>query len=93
VGNVALTVAMVSFIYMVLFFTGGPVLEGGRQLVAKTDYLALACAGYVVLTVEVWLNAYGKFPAKALALSLIAWAVVGLWVPAFWLMTSGTLPF
>jgi hypothetical protein len=93
VGNVALTVAMVSFIYMVLFFTGGPVLDGGRQLVAKSDYLALACAGYVVLTVEVWLNAYGKFPAKGLALSLIAWVFVGLWAPAFWLMAAGRLPF
>src|SRR6266508_556328 len=93
VGNVSLTVAMVSFIYMVLFFTGGPVGEGGRQLVAKSDYLALVCAGYVVLTVQVWLNAYGKFPAKALAVSLIAWVFVGLWTPAFWLLAAGRLPF
>jgi hypothetical protein len=93
VGNVSLTVAMVSLIYMVLFFTGGPVLEDGKQLVAKSNYLALACAGYVVLTVEVWLNAYGKFPAKGLALSLIAWVFVGLWAPAFWLLTAGRLPF
>jgi hypothetical protein len=93
VGNVSLTVAIVSAIYMVLFFTGGPVLEGGKQLVAKSSYLALACAGYTVLTLEVWLNAYGKFPAKGLALSLIAWVFVGLWAPAFWLMTAGRLPF
>lgn len=93
VGNVSLTVALVSFIYMVLFFTGGPILEDGKQLVARSPYLALACAGYVVLTLEVWLNAYGKFPAKGLALSLITWAFVGLWAPAFWLMTSGHLPF
>ncbi|MBI5069918.1 MAG: transporter [Deltaproteobacteria bacterium] len=93
VGNVALTVAVVSAIYMVLFFTGGPVLPDGKQLVAKSDYLALACAGYVVLTIEVWLNAYGKFPARGLALSLIAWAFVGLWAPAFWLLAAGRLPF
>jgi len=93
VGNVSLTVALVSFIYMVIFYTGGPVLEDGKQLIAKSNYLALACAGYVVLTLEVWLNSYGKFPAKGLAVSLIAWVVVGLWAPAFWLMTSGHLPF
>ncbi len=93
VGNVSFTVAIVSAIYMVLFFTGGPVLEGGKQLVARSNYLALACAGYTVLTLEVWLNAYGKFPAKGLAVSLIAWVFVGLWAPAFWLMASGHLPF
>jgi hypothetical protein len=93
VGNVSLTVAMVSLIYMVLFFTGGPVLADGSQLVAKSNYLGLACAGYVALTVQVWLNSYGKFPAKGLAVSLIAWVFVGLWVPAFWLMAAGRLPF
>jgi hypothetical protein len=93
VGNVSFTVAIVSAIYMVLFFTGGPVVEGGKQLVAKSNYLAFACAGYTVLTLEVWLNAYGKFPARGLAASLIAWVFVGLWAPAFWLMTAGHLPF
>jgi len=93
VGNVSFTVALVSFIYMVLFYTGGPVLADGKQLVAKSNYLAFACAGYVVLTLEVWLNAYGKFPAKGLAWSLITWVFVGLWIPAFWLMAAGTLPF
>ncbi len=93
VGNVSLTVAIVSLVYMVLFYTGGPVLADGKQLVGKSDYLAFACAGYVVLTLEVWLNSYGKFPAKGLAVSLIAWAFVGLWTPAFWLMASGRLPF
>jgi putative amide transporter protein len=92
VGNVSLTVALVSFIYMVLFFTGGPMVEG-KQLVAKSNYFGFACAGYAVLTLEVWLNAYGKFPGTALAYSLIAWVVFGLWVPAFWLLVAGTLPF
>jgi hypothetical protein len=93
VGNVSLTVAIVSMIYMLLFFTGGPVLESGKQLVAKSYYLAFACAGYSVLTIEVWLNAYGKFPARGLAYSLIVWAFVGLYLPAFWLMCAGCLPF
>ncbi|MCL5123986.1 MAG: transporter [Deltaproteobacteria bacterium] len=93
VGNVSFTVAIVSIIYMVHFLVGGPVLEGGKQLVTKSNYLAFACAGYAVLTLEVWLNAYGKFPASALAWSLIVWVVFGLWIPAFWLMAAGTLPF
>jgi putative amide transporter protein len=92
-GNVALTTALVSVIYMFLFLTGGPILEGGKQLIQQSNYLALACAGYAGLTFMVWLNAYGKFPAKALAWCLIIWVVVGLWVPGFWLMASGKLPF
>lgn len=92
VGNVSLTVALVSAIYMVLFYTGskGP---DGAVLVGKSNYFALACAGYVGLTLEVWLNAYGKLSAKLLAWSLIGWAFVGLYIPAFSLMAYGTLPF
>jgi len=93
VGNVSLYTAFVSVIYMVIFFTGGPVLEGGKLLVAKSNYLAFACAGYAVLTLEVWLNAYGKFPSSALAWSLIVWVVFGLWVPAFYMMAGGRFPF
>jgi hypothetical protein len=93
VGNVALTTCIVSFIYMVLFWTGGPVLEAGKRLVAPSSYLTLACAGYGLLTLMVFLNAYGKFSGKVLAYSLIVWVVVGLWVPGFWLMSAGRLPF
>ncbi|MFH1113494.1 MAG: AmiS/UreI family transporter [Pseudomonadota bacterium] len=93
VGNVSLTVAIVSAIYMIIFATGGPVLADGKQLVAQSSFFALACAGYVVLTLEVWLNAYGKCPAGLLAWSLIVWAFVGLWLPAFSLMVTGKLPF
>jgi hypothetical protein len=59
VGNVSLTVAFISLIYCIIFAFGTP-------LVPASPYLALACAGYTVLTTEVWLNAYGKFPASAL---------------------------
>ena len=93
VGNVSLTVAIISMIYMVIFLTGGPVLEDGSQLVGQSLYLALACLGYAVLTFEVWLAFYGKLSGGVVAWSLIAWVVVGLWVPAFSLMTSGKLPF
>ncbi|MDF1556228.1 MAG: hypothetical protein P1P84_24375 [Deferrisomatales bacterium] len=92
VGNVSLTVAVVSAVYMVLFYTGGTG-PGGAVLVGKSNYFAFACAGYVGLTLEVWLNAYGKLSATLLAWSLIAWAFVGLYVPAFSLMAYGTLPF
>ncbi len=93
VGNISLNTAIVSTIYMIIFYTGGPVMEGGKQLVVKSNYLAFACLGYAVLTFMVWLNAYGKFPSKVLALSLLLWVVLGLWVPAFYLMVGGTLPF
>lgn len=86
IGNVSLTVALISTIYAFIFFSGTP-------LIAKSNYLGMASTGYAILTYMVWLNAYGKFSAKALALSLISWVVVGLWVPAFWLMTKGALPF
>lgn len=92
VGNVSLTVAVVSAIYTVLFYTGSQGADG-TVLIAKSNYFAFACAGYVGLTLEVWLNAYGKLSAKVLAWSLIGWAVVGLYVPAFSLMAYGTLPF
>jgi len=93
VGHVSLTTAIVSTIYMILFFTGGPVLESGKQLVAKSNYFAFACLGYAILTFEVWGFAYGKVSPKLLAWSLIVWVPVGLYIPAFWLLVSGTLPF
>jgi hypothetical protein len=93
VGNVSLTVALVSAIYMILFYTGGPVLADGAQLVGKSNYLALACLGYAVLTFEVWLAFHGKLGGRVVAWSLILWVPIGLWIPAFWLMAAGTLPF
>ena len=93
VGNVSLTVALISTIYMLLFFTGGPVLADGTQLVGKSMYLAMACLGYAILTFEVWLAFHGKLGAGVVAWSLIIWVPIGLWIPAFWLMTAGKLPF
>lgn len=93
VGNVSLATALVSTIFTIIFFTGGPVMEDGTQLVAPSNFMVLACAGYAALTFMVWLNAFGKFSAKVIAGSLIVWVVVGLWVPAFWLLVAGKLPF
>jgi putative amide transporter protein len=93
VGNVSLTVALISAIYMILFYTGGPVLPDGSQLVGQSMYLALACLGYAILTFEVFLAFHGKLGGGVVAWSLIIWVPVGLWIPAFWLMAAGTLPF
>jgi hypothetical protein len=93
VGNVSLTVALISAIYMFLWYTGGPVLADGTQLVGKSMYLAMAALGYAVLTFEVWLAFHGKLGAGVVAWSLILWIPIGLWIPAFWLMAAGTLPF
>ena len=92
-GNASFTLIPITIVYMILALTGGPVLEGGKQLVAKSNFLALACAGYAILYIMVWLNAYEKFSAKILGVSLLIWTVVGLWIPAFWLLAAGKLPF
>jgi putative amide transporter protein len=88
VGNVSLNTCIVSVIYMLIFFFGGPEV-GGKLLVAPSAYLAFACLIYAILTLMVTLNAYGKFPAKALAVSLLVGVVFGLWIPAFYLMVAG----
>jgi hypothetical protein len=86
VGNVSLTVALISCIYMILFYTGA-------ANIGKSNYLALACLGYAVLTFEVWLAFYGKLSGGVVAWSLIIWVPVGLWIPAFLLMAGKPLPF
>ena len=93
VANVGLTVAIVSFIYMIVFLTGGPLLESGQRLVERSSYFAFACAGYTILTLEVWRFGYGKLSAPVLAWSLIVWVPFGLLIPAFALLVAGRLPF
>lgn len=92
-ANASLTLVPITIVYMILALTGGPILEGGKQLIGKSNFLAFACAGYAVLYIMVWLNGYGKFSSKALGASLIVWTVVGLWIPSFWLLAKGALPF
>jgi putative amide transporter protein len=92
IGNASLPVAIISAIYMVLFYTGAND-AAGNVLIGKSNYLAFACLGYVVLTLEVWGAFYGKLSGSIVAYSLMIWVVAGLWVPAFSLMGTGTLPF
>jgi hypothetical protein len=91
-GNVALTTALGSTIYCIVWLVGGPNVNGA-PLVAKSLYLALAAAIYAILTYEVFLNAYGKLSGKILGYSLIIGVIVSLWIPAFWLLILGKLPF
>lgn len=93
VANASMTLIPISIVYMLLFLNGGPVLEGGKQMIGKSNFLAFACAGYTVLYIMVALNGYGKLSGKTLGVSLLTWTVVGLWVPAFWLLAAGKLPF
>jgi putative amide transporter protein len=81
IGNISLCVAFVSTIYMVVWWIQG------------NHYLAFMAAGYAVLTYEVWLNFYGKLSGKVVALSLLLWIPIGLWIPAFLIGMSKPLPF
>jgi len=91
-GNVSLTTAIVSTIYAIVLLVGGPDVDGA-PLVAQSWYLFIMAAIYAILTYEVFLNAYGKLSGKLLAWSLIIGVIVSLWIPAFWLMVAGELPF
>ena len=93
VGNVSLTVMVISAVYCIAWATGGPVGADGKQLVGKVPYLAFCALGYTVLTLEVFLVGHGKLNPKILAWCLMIWAIVGLWVPAFDLLVAGKLPF
>jgi len=83
VGNVSFVAAIISLIYVFVF--RGP--EG------QFTYFSLCSAGYVVLTLEVFLVCYGKLSAKLLAYSLIIWAFVGLMIPAFAVLGLWPMPF
>jgi hypothetical protein len=91
-GNVSLTTALASTIYAIVLLIGGPDVDGA-PLVAQSYYLFIMAAIYAILTYEVFLNCYGKLSGKLLAWSLIIGVVVSLWIPAFWLMVAGKLPF
>jgi hypothetical protein len=86
-GNVALTTALGSTIYTVVWAVGS-------DLIAQSWYLAIMAAIYAILTYEVFLNTRGRLGARPLAWSLIGLGVVvSLWIPAFWLLVAGEFPF
>ncbi len=93
VGNVSLVVAIISIVYVIFSLTGGPTLADGTQCIERCYYLALMVAGFTVLYIMVWLNAFGKFSAKVLGIALIIWTVIGLWLPGFWILAVNRLPF
>lgn len=81
IGNISLCTAFVSTIYMAVWWAQG------------NAYLAFMAAGYAVLTYEVWLNFYGKLSGKVVAVSLLLWIPIGLWIPAFLIGMGKPLPF
>ncbi len=85
VGNASITVGLISIGYIILCLAGPAAL--------RSNFLALACAGYLVLYIMVWGNAYGWLSGKITGVSLIVWTFVGLFVPAFWLVATGQLPW
>jgi len=84
-GNASIAVGLISIVYIILCLAGPEAL--------RSNYLALGCAGYLVLYIMCWLFFYGKFSAKTLGWSLIIWTFVGLWWPAFSLLAIGAFPF
>jgi len=85
VGNASITVGLITIAYIILCLAGPAAL--------RSNFLAFACAGYLILYIMVALNAYGKMRGEVLGVSLIIWAFVGLFIPAFWLLATGQLPW
>lgn len=85
VGNASITVGLITIGYIILCLAGPAAL--------RSNFLALACAGYLILYIMVALFAYGKMRGEVLGVSLIIWTFVGLFIPGFWLLATGALPF
>lgn len=90
VGNCSLMVAIICALYFVANLTGFP---NGLAKCAATPYLAFMFATFVILTLAVWANAYGKMGAKVVGFLLIIFAFTGLIIPAFSLYLAGKFPF
>jgi len=91
VGNVALVVGIICLIYGLTYLTTGPLVDG--KPTGPVPYFGFCFIAYTILCLSVFLNAYGKAGAALVAWLLIIESVLNLWVPAFWLMVKGTLPF
>jgi len=92
VANTALAMGIICVIYAIMWFFGGPFCEGGKPLVGQNNYLALCAIVYAILYFEILGLGYGKVGAPVLGWSLFVGVILGLWIPAFWLMLTGTLP-
>jgi hypothetical protein len=90
VGNTSLMVAIICAIYCIANLNGYP---QGLCKVGATPYLAFMFATFVILTVAVWANCYGKISGKVVGGMLILFTFTGLIIPAFSLFLLGKLPF
>jgi hypothetical protein len=90
VGNTSLMVAIICAIYCIANLNGYP---QGLAKVAATPYLAFMFATFVILTVAVWANCYGKISGKVVGGMLILFTFTGLIMPAFSLFLLGKFPF
>ncbi len=91
-GNVSLITGLASTVYALVWLIGGPVVDGA-PLVAANWSLFIMATIYAILTYEVTLNCYGKLSGKVLAWSLIIAIPLSLWIPAYWILVAGKLPF
>jgi len=90
VGNASLMVCIICAIYCIANMNGFP---AGLAKVAPNMYLAFMFATFVVLTLAVWANCYGKLSGKVVGGMLIVFTFTGLIMPAFWLFLLGKFPF
>ncbi|MCJ7797763.1 MAG: transporter [Thermoleophilia bacterium] len=91
-GNVSLITGIVTAVYALVWLIGGPDVDGA-PLVAQNWSLFIMATIYAILTYEVTLNCYGKLSGKVLAWSLIIAIPISLFIPAFWILVDGKLPF
>ncbi len=90
VGNTSLMVGVICAVYFVANLSGFP---AGLAKVAATPYLAFMFLTFVVLTLAVWANCYGKMSGKVVGFLLVVLTFTCLLAPAFSLFLLGKLPF
>ncbi len=85
VGNASITVGLITIGYIILAFAGPAAL--------RSNSLGVFCIGYLVLYILTVGSAYGWWGGKVLGVLFLVWTVVGLWIPAFWLLATKQMPF
>jgi hypothetical protein len=93
VGNASLVVAVACALYGVLYFFGGGVGPDAKALFPASNFFALCCVTWVILTLSIYGFTRGKISPKVVAWELIILAIPTLVVPAVSLMAFGKLPF
>jgi len=85
VGNASITVGLITIGYIILCLAGPAAL--------RSNSLAVFCIGYLALYILTLGSAYGWWGGKVLGVLFLVWTVVGLWIPAFWLLATKQMPF